>query len=73
MRMSPQGKGLRCEGSQPRRLKGMASLAVVWGWYIYICVCVCPLLCMCACVCTCIHLYAHMKIHMGLHSRAATT
>ena len=52
MRMSPQGKGLRCEGSQPRRLKGMAPLAVVRGWCIYVCVC--------AHFYVCVHVYVHV-------------
>ena len=59
MRMSPQGKGLRCEGSQPRRLKGMAPLAVVRGWYIYMCVCVPTFMY----VCMCMYIYTLVCTH----------
>lgn len=38
MRMSPQGSGLKGEGSQPQGLKGGAPLAVVRGWGIRVCV-----------------------------------
>lgn len=57
MRMSPQGSGLKGEGSQPQGLKGGAPLAVVRGWGIRVCVCaaftyVCGGMYMCTRVCT---------------------
>lgn len=58
--MSPQGRGLKCEGSQPQRLKGMAPVAIVWGWCLHVCVCVCVAFMH---VCMCMYMYTHVCTH----------
>lgn len=61
--MSPQGRGLKCEGSQPQRLKGMAPVAIVWGWCLHVCVCVCGFY-------ACVHVYVH--VYTCMHTRRYT-